>query len=389
MYHFVHRATFVQRFSNFWVGVNSAVITDNMARFPLSVNPSQLVTPYITPCPEDLPQTSTTTSTTTTTTTPTTTTTTPSTTTTATTTTTTRPTDRVTSPWVTTPRQVLPTPAPATPPSVPKATSTPKPTRTTVGLDDKGGKCGTTRGCFSQCVEKDCTFNVQWRDMGDRVWFSLSVKVLPDTPDQWVALGMSHDTKMGDDSVVECLSQGGRRSMSISYNYQRSNRRMNPMNPVIFPISDTMADGVLTCEFVRAKMVPGNDKIYNLDKSWFMLVAQGPIVSGRMERHTNLPWVSRYRVDLKATQQMQVAFGDRIFIKVHACAMTFAWMFLASIAIVVARFYKPMWPQSRVCGRKLWFTIHRMCTMLLALLVVGAFVVIFLEVKGLSDVSDT
>ncbi|XP_050400984.2 putative ferric-chelate reductase 1 [Patella vulgata] len=37
--------------------------------------------------------------------------------------------------------------------------------------------------------------------------------------------------------------------------------------------------------------------------------------------------------------------------------MTFAWMFCASIGIVISRFYKPIWPSAMICGRKVWYTI--------------------------------
>ena len=52
----LHRASFVQRFDSFWPMVASVVVSDPMAP-PLSVNPNDLRTPFITPCEIDRPTT--------------------------------------------------------------------------------------------------------------------------------------------------------------------------------------------------------------------------------------------------------------------------------------------------------------------------------------------
>ena len=39
------------------------------------------------------------------------------------------------------------------------------------------------------------------------------------------------------------------------------------------------------------------------------------------------------------------------------CLMIYAWIFAASIGIVVARYYKRMWPNDKHCREKVWFTV--------------------------------
>ncbi|GFR92978.1 ferric-chelate reductase 1, partial [Elysia marginata] len=57
-----------------------------------------------------------------------------------------------------------------------------------------------------------------------------------------------------------------------------------------------------------------------------------------------------------------------------------AWVFLASLGIVAARYYKPVWKQD-LCSLKVWFQIHRTCMVLVFCCCVAGFVVIFLEVE--------
>ena len=37
--------------------------------------------------------------------------------------------------------------------------------------------------------------------------------------------------------------------------------------------------------------------------------------------------------------------------------MLLAWMVSTSIAIILARYYKLMWPNDRMCGEKIWFAV--------------------------------
>ncbi|XP_041357679.1 putative ferric-chelate reductase 1 [Gigantopelta aegis] len=104
-------------------------------------------------------------------------------------------------------------------------------------------------------------------------------------------------------------------------------------------------------------------------------------------QHNTIPTVSGKLVNFVAFETVKPQTMGKLLVKVHACVMTFAWMFCASIGIIVSRFYKPLWPHKRHCGRKVWFMIHRSLMLILGLLVTGAFVVIFLEVRGISEIS--
>lgn len=39
------------------------------------------------------------------------------------------------------------------------------------------------------------------------------------------------------------------------------------------------------------------------------------------------------------------------------CLMILAWIFFASIGLLLTKYYKPMWPESRMFDHKYWFLV--------------------------------
>ena len=52
---------------------------------------------------------------------------------------------------------------------------------------------------------------------------------------------------------------------------------------------------------------------------------------------------------------------------ISGCLMIYAWIFAASIGIVVARYYKRMWPNDKHCREKVWFTVGNIVSRTLVL----------------------
>lgn len=42
---------------------------------------------------------------------------------------------------------------------------------------------------------------------------------------------------------------------------------------------------------------------------------------------------------------------------VPGCLMIIAWMMSASLGIIMARYYKRMWPNDQFCANKVWFSV--------------------------------
>ena len=62
---------------------------------------------------------------------------------------------------------------------------------------------------------------------------------------------------------------------------------------------------------------------------------------------------------------------------IKGCLMVFGWMFCASTAILVARYYKFLFPNVKICNVQFWFVIHRPLMMSVPAIMIAAFLVIF------------
>lgn len=73
--------------------------------------------------------------------------------------------------------------------------------------------------------------------------------------------------------------------------------------------------------------------------------------------------------------------------KAHGCIMILAWILCSSVAIIMARYYKDMWPNSGLLGGRVWLQSHRIlqgiCTGLTCLGILLAFV----YCKGYSQIT--
>ena len=68
--------------------------------------------------------------------------------------------------------------------------------------------------------------------------------------------------------------------------------------------------------------------------------------------------------------------------KAHGLLMIFAWIILVSTGILVARYFKPAWPKSKICGKPVWFAIHRTVMVTAVVLTLISFVLILVYKKG-------
>ncbi|XP_069126728.1 uncharacterized protein [Argopecten irradians] len=327
--HVLFRATILQQFGTYWMGVSSPVVYDQFSNVRLSRQQIlTLTTPLPTACNQPLnsttssttttstttttPTTTTTTTPTTTTTTPTTTTTTPTTTTTTpttttttpTTTTTTTPTTTTTTTTTTTPTTTTTTPTTTT--TTPTTTTTTTPTTTTTTpttttptttpfIPDPENalspdmRCNVTRGCHHDCRGRYCTFIIGWEDKGDFIDFEIKAAV-KERGDKWIAMGLSYDRNMGSDSVTECVTTSGYVNVFQSFNKDtRINSRLRNPKLGISNEGGSFVDGVLTCSFRRQKVVTSDISVYDLNKDWHILFAHGTAMAGMKLPHIYNP----------------------------------------------------------------------------------------------------
>jgi len=140
------------------------------------------------------------------------------------------------------------------------------------------GGCGKTKGCFgtpSKCVEnynetsdnpQVCDMIVTWERIGEKNRFQLSGKLGTGTRG-YVALGMSKDELMGEDSVVGCGTDGHTVTLKRYHNpgYYNQIHSDSSLGLVQLPMNLNV-DGQLYCRFEQTDHALENFAI-NFDSS--------------------------------------------------------------------------------------------------------------------------
>ncbi|KAL5020921.1 hypothetical protein ScPMuIL_000076 [Solemya velum] len=266
---------------------------------------------------------------------------------------------------------------------------------TVYGDFSKDPECSVSLGCFYDCSKSDdCTFLVSWADKGDgSIDFTIKSEV-PASTNRWIAIGFSHDKRMGADSVTECVMEqndvtGSTIGVYHSYNHgtEKYNYRLEygQAQLGLTLINSSNNDGIFTCQFNQVKApVDANDEIYDLENEYHLMFAQGIVDSidtALKLRHSlnPTPMVSVVKMGF-TTPGSHVSFGEvNNVARIHACLMILAWVFFASIGVVVSRYYKDVWSDEWLCGRAVWFQVHRILMMFVFCFCVAGFVLIFVE----------
>ncbi|XP_070562935.1 putative ferric-chelate reductase 1 [Ptychodera flava] len=258
-------------------------------------------------------------------------------------------------------------------------------------------ECGTSKGCYqmpANCKDADdCDIMVTWKPVSGSNSFTFEIlgKVaLPKVSS--VAIGFSKDEYMGDDDVWSCSYVGGDLYVAHSYNEGKHN------NPVAAPTGPDVTDevtsfynSVVQCRFTLPKTIligeeGADQKEFDLDEDYYLLIPlTGAIKMGdvvRVTKHMNLPYISPDKIDFNVASIVTGVAKRPILLKCHASLMIFGWIGCASIAIILAKYFKIMWPNSKLCGEKVWFAMHRFFMIINVLCFVAGFVVIFVFVGG-------
>jgi len=124
-----------------------------------------------------------------------------------------------------------------------------------------------------------------------------------------------------------------------------------------------------------------------------LLLARGPPAGrNQLEYHTSREALGS-KVDLRKAsaggQQLQSGGGDwmtqnikEALVKSHGIMMIFGWWLFIDVAVLFARYFKAMWPNTQPCNLKIWFHFHRGLNITGLILVIAAFVCVFVAEKG-------
>lgn len=253
-------------------------------------------------------------------------------------------------------------------PSFPSNTTAP-PLKTTPSPEINGIQCKSSIKC-----------QIRWQmDKNAGVtYFNFTLESL--NTNMYIALGLSRDSKMGDDSVMECSRYpNGSIAAQLSYNSGYTNTLVASESLTL--TSTSFANGLMSCSFTRKNRV-SNSKIFDLaEKEWYLLVAIGDVDLNRanLKKEHSTKFASKSKIDLSKSTGLHgiESSHEEVLVSVHGSLMIFAWVFFASVGMFTARYSKAI--NKTIKGVALWFQLHRVSMVLTLLLTVIGFILIFVE----------
>ncbi|XP_022089206.1 putative ferric-chelate reductase 1 isoform X2 [Acanthaster planci] len=263
----------------------------------------------------------------------------------------------------------------------------------TVGLNG----CGQFKGCFNQpseCTGDGCTAYVTWETLpSGESRFSLRARA-----DGWVAVGFRPADATGNGmipaDVYACTSREQvRRSINQRLDGSLNSVARLPPNDTVSLQNASSSNGVITCTFTRKPNFEGDESFYDIggNNQYFILLAYGNSIQSDGTIQGNIHaerWSTAEARNLQTDFSRPMAEGEALP-KAHASLMVIAWLGFASVGITMARFFKPMWPNSKLLGTKVWFALHRICMVSCVLCFSVAFVLIFVHLEGFVELSET
>lgn len=224
--------------------------------------------------------------------------------------------------------------------------------------------CGETKGCFGYpdgCIEDgDCKMLVSYVAEEDGYYFELSGPA--EEYQFWIAAGISETSKMELTSVVECLRVGGDKTL-IRESWNAAGTTNNVMAKTTEGItlgSHGVTDGELKCTWVRKAVTTVNGVTFDLAKmKYFVLLATGKVTPPDAKAYHSARMASKDKLSFGEKRLAKGGSDRDPLILVHGNLMILAWLYLVSLAIMIARNFKPSWEGSLILGDKVWFFLHR------------------------------
>ncbi|CAL4124791.1 unnamed protein product, partial [Meganyctiphanes norvegica] len=258
-------------------------------------------------------------------------------------------------------------------------------------LDNIYQGCQSEKGCFGlpdNCVsEKNCDFLMTYTKSPSEGGYRIEIAGDVDGSSGYVAGALSMDESMGDDSVMICRTENGITDVLMAWNPGKSNDILEDSKLGISNEATSFMDGRIYCSFVRdvETNIMGND--FNLDTDKYnLMVAAGGVGSGNSIGYHTVGRSVSAGEQISLGSFASVAGKDDSARTLHACFMVVAWVFAASAGMLMARYFKKTWRGSKYRNIDQWFHWHRFLMGLTWLLTMVGFVLIVVDLKGLSQI---
>ncbi|NXU49869.1 FRRS1 reductase, partial [Turnix velox] len=245
--------------------------------------------------------------------------------------------------------------------------------------------CGSTKFCIrnpSSCDPQSAScFFLSFQQKNSSVLIEMS-----GPSEGYLAFALSRDQWMGSgDDAYLCVNENHHVHISTAYLEGRSPPVMDSENP-LEDVSWRLVDGVLQCSFQRSIHLSTYKGRFNLDGSYYIFLADGEASEdGQLHKHHRQPLITNGKYNVTGLPQDIGGSRSPRYIKAHGALMFVAWITTASTGVIVARFFKPVWSQSFLFGKEMWFQVHRMFMLTTVMLTGISFVLPFIYRGGWSQ----
>ncbi|XP_070563020.1 putative ferric-chelate reductase 1 [Ptychodera flava] len=233
--------------------------------------------------------------------------------------------------------------------------------------------CSSTKGCFMSpagCTDvEDCDVMVTWAPKaGSDLLMTIEILGKLRPGEMYVGVGFSKDEYMGSDDVWSCVSSGGQVTVDHSVNHDKHNVPLMLADGTVTDFTGIVENSAIQCTFTRPKAIiiqtEGHDpENFDLAEDYHLFIVRAGVWSmgGRTlkGKHREVPIITKNRIDFSAMTVDSGIAQRPILLKCHGALMVFGWIGCASIAIMLAKHFKIIWPNSSLCGEKVWFGLHR------------------------------
>ncbi|XP_070494933.1 putative ferric-chelate reductase 1 homolog [Chironomus tepperi] len=238
--------------------------------------------------------------------------------------------------------------------------------------------CGDTKVCFG--VPDNCYSDRSCDIIGavtyqnpDFIFELLSLE-----NHNYVAMGLSSTTGMGNASVIECVRYFQIHSYTSWTIEVFEAQRANVDQSIIDQLESSSIDGRIYCKVLRKAVTTVRGERFDLvnDKFYLLLASGYDIDVDTVMQHNN-EGISYAPVRLTDPQYVRQNEPQNVLILIHGSFMIVSWIGLTSIGIVFARYFKKSWSNKKTCGQDVWFIWHVICMLLSWILTIAGFIIIF------------
>ncbi|XP_074549254.1 putative ferric-chelate reductase 1 isoform X2 [Halichoeres trimaculatus] len=279
-----------------------------------------------------------------------------------------------------------PTASPGTRPSTPTAptlkTTENPPAASAVNISSSD--CGVSKVCFSQPSNCDPISSPNCYFMSARILHPGEEAVhfeMSGSSDGYIAFGFSDDQLMGNDDIYICV-RGSDGLVRLQHAF--STGRTTPLTLPLGKVSDIRASvqgRVISCSFTSMNTL-STERTTGFNKSYHLMFAYGPSNNGQIQFHS-ATFTSDEKINLSRPKLVGKAGWPHI-IKAHGALMLIAWMAMASLGMVVARYRNKFANGKKLWGKDMWFLVHFPVMCVTVATTAIAFILPFSYVKGWS-----